>query len=90
MNNSTHYYHTQPKPISTRARCPVCNQAAYSLAGIHPQCAERQADPPRPKVKKIPGGTVALGATGDQTTAVETPVVLERMSYGRRPPVTTK
>ena len=38
-------------PISTRARCPVCRQAVYSRAGIHPQCAERQAEPPRPKVK---------------------------------------
>ena len=51
LMSSTHYYHTQPKPVSTRPICPVCNQPAYSLAGIHPQCAERQADPPRPKAK---------------------------------------
>ncbi len=38
-------------PISTRARCPVCRQPVYSRAGIHPQCAERQAEPPRTKVK---------------------------------------
>ncbi|MGP0062887.1 MAG: hypothetical protein ACLQGP_04695 [Isosphaeraceae bacterium] len=43
------YYHT-PIP-STRVRCPVCHEAVYSRAGIHPQCAVRQADPPRPKDK---------------------------------------
>ncbi len=26
-----------------RKRCPVCNRAVYSLAGIHPQCALNQA-----------------------------------------------
>ena len=36
-------------PVSTRARCPVCHQPVYSRAGIHPQCAMRQADPPKPK-----------------------------------------
>ena len=45
-----------PKPISTRTRCPVCHQAVYSRAGIHPQCAMRQAEPPRPKpVPTTPG-----------------------------------
>jgi hypothetical protein len=38
-------------PISTRARCPVCHQAVYSRGGIHPQCAVKQSDPPRPKQK---------------------------------------
>jgi hypothetical protein len=36
-------------PVSTRARCPVCHEAVYSKAGIHPQCAVRQSEPPRPK-----------------------------------------
>ena len=49
--NPASYYHSPPKPVSTRALCPVCQQAVYSLAGIHPQCAERQADPPRAKGK---------------------------------------
>lgn len=49
--NPASYYHSPPKPVSTRALCPVCQQAVYSLAGIHPQCAERQADPPRVKGK---------------------------------------
>lgn len=48
------YYHTPLKPVSTRARCPVCHEAVYSTAGIHPQCAVKQADPPRPKVKTPP------------------------------------
>ena len=45
------YYHTPPQPVSTRVRCPVCHEAVYSRAGIHPQCAVRQSDPPRPKNK---------------------------------------
>jgi hypothetical protein len=39
------------KPISTRVRCPVCHEEVYSRAGIHPQCAVRQSDPPRMKSK---------------------------------------
>jgi hypothetical protein len=39
------------KPASTRVRCPVCNEEVYSRAGIHPQCAVRQSDPPRMKSK---------------------------------------
>ncbi len=27
--------------------CPICGKAAYSLGGIHPQCAMKQADEPR-------------------------------------------
>ena len=37
-------YQPQNNPNSTRARCPVCHEAVYSRAGIHPQCAVRQAD----------------------------------------------
>jgi hypothetical protein len=82
--SSSHYYHTQPKPVSTRARCPVCNQAVYSAAGIHPQCAERQADPPRPKVKSKAAALVAAAADGDAaTTTVESPAAVKRPPYGR-------
>jgi len=42
------HFHT---PVSTRVRCPVCHEAVYSRAGIHPQCAVRQSDPPRSKSK---------------------------------------
>ncbi len=45
------YYHSPLKPATTRVRCPVCHQEVYSRAGIHPQCAVKQADPPRPKNK---------------------------------------
>lgn len=27
--------------------CPVCGQPTYSAGGIHPQCAQIQADAPR-------------------------------------------
>ena len=50
--NSTHYYHTPIKPVSTRVSCPVCHQAVYSRAGIHPQCAVIQQDPPRLRSRK--------------------------------------
>jgi len=52
MMNPKYYYHTPLKPVSTRARCPVCHETVYSRAGIHPQCAVLQADPPKPKVKQ--------------------------------------
>jgi hypothetical protein len=39
---------------STRARCPVCHETVYSRAGIHPQCAVRQSDPPKAKSVKEP------------------------------------
>ncbi len=24
--------------------CPVCGKSSYSLAGVHPQCSQKQAD----------------------------------------------
>jgi hypothetical protein len=42
------YYHTPPKPVSTRVRCPVCHQEVYSMAGIHPQCAVKQSESKKP------------------------------------------
>jgi hypothetical protein len=50
--NPMHYYHTPIKPISTRASCPVCHETVYSRAGIHPQCAVIQSDPPKLRSKK--------------------------------------
>ena len=44
-------YRHAPIVDPNRKRCPVCNESVYSLAGIHPQCAVRQADPPKPKGK---------------------------------------
>ena len=40
-------------PLSTRARCPICHEAVYSRAGIHPQCAVRQSEPPRTKAQPV-------------------------------------
>ena len=45
------HFHTPITPASTRLRCPVCQEVVYSPAGIHPQCAVRQSDPPKPKNK---------------------------------------
>ena len=33
---------TKPRPV-----CVVCGSVSYSPGGIHPQCAEEQADAPR-------------------------------------------
>jgi hypothetical protein len=44
-------YRKLAQPASTRVRCPVCHEEVYSRAGIHPQCAARRCDPPRPKNK---------------------------------------
>jgi hypothetical protein len=40
----------KPEPIFQSVLgndCPVCGKKSYSLGGIHPQCAMRQADAPR-------------------------------------------
>ncbi len=40
----------KPTPVLTQrpsTKCPVCGQRAYSLGGIHPQCAMALADAPR-------------------------------------------
>jgi hypothetical protein len=49
--NYRYNHHHEPPPDPRRRHCPMCHHPVYSLAGIHPQCAERQADPPRPKGK---------------------------------------
>ena len=51
---STRHYHNPVTPAPTRTRCPVCHTSVYSRAGIHPQCAIRLSDPPRPKPKAKP------------------------------------
>jgi hypothetical protein len=60
---------------STRSRCPVCGQAVYSRAGIHPQCAMRQADPVRPAAgRRGPVGRSDRAAVGARATgAAEAP-----------------
>jgi hypothetical protein len=47
--------HKKPEPIIPQHQpniCPVCGKASYSAAGIHPQCAVKQADDKRQQVLK--------------------------------------
>ena len=64
-------YQPQNNPNSTRARCPVCHEAVYSRAGIHPQCAVRQSEPPKSKGKPLdaPVDDAAVIATTEGTPA---------------------
>ena len=57
------YYHTPPKPVSTRVRCPVCHQEVYSRAGIHPQCAVHQSEPTIPKKPAVVVINPAVGTS---------------------------
>ncbi len=61
-------YQPQNNPASDRVRCPVCHETVYSRAGIHPQCAVRQSDPPRPKTKPV-DSAVALAIELDPLAA---------------------
>jgi hypothetical protein len=87
MNPS--HRHSPLKPVSNRVRCPVCHEEVYSRAGIHPQCAVRQVEPPRPKGK----ATVALVQAGQK--AIDQPAAavvvdqetLKRISDSDRPSV---
>ena len=54
--------HSPAKPVSTRARCPVCKEPVYSRTGIHPQCAIKQSEPP--KVKTPPVVAIVPAETG--------------------------
>ncbi len=58
----------KPEPmyvLPNRKVCPVCGQVSYSSAGIHPQCAEFQADEKRLKKAKLkkPDKAMTLDAT---------------------------
>jgi hypothetical protein len=50
-------YRHAPIVDPLRKRCPICNHAVYSLAGIHPQCAVRLTDLPRSTNKKAAPST---------------------------------
>ena len=59
----------KPQPLISRTkreRCPVCGEISYSLTGVHPQCAMRQADAKRLRRSKIgkPGAASAKPAGG--------------------------
>jgi hypothetical protein len=40
------HYHKPNVTLPHRARCPICKQAVYSPAGIHPQCAMAHPEVP--------------------------------------------
>ena len=61
-------YHRSLQPHFRRALCPICKQAVYSTAGVHPQCAMSNPDEPG-------GGWGDL----DHTVAI----LAERTSAGR-------
>jgi len=45
----------RPTPIIAepgKKTCPVCGTPSYSVGGVHPQCAVRQADATRQKQRK--------------------------------------
>jgi hypothetical protein len=50
--------------------CPICGKRSYSLAGIHPQCAVRQADAPRQRRLAEAKRKVRLLAEVDKTSAL--------------------
>jgi hypothetical protein len=46
---------SKPKPLYAARDpriCPVCGHASYSVGGVHPQCAVRQADARRLEAEK--------------------------------------
>jgi hypothetical protein len=45
-------YRHAPIVDPLRKRCPICNHAVYSRAGIHPQCAIKLVDSPQFTSKK--------------------------------------
>jgi hypothetical protein len=57
------YYHTPPRPVSTRVHCPVCHEPVYSRGDIHPQCAVSQSDQIERIALKLaqPSGTGVIG-----------------------------
>jgi len=71
-----------PPPVAHRVPCPVCRKAVYSLAGIHPQCAMSQIEPPKPEGMKRAGPDpidriaveTAEAGTGDDPRPIATPV----------------
>jgi hypothetical protein len=98
------YYHTPPQPVSGRVRCPICHEAVYSRAGIHPQCAVRQSDPPKPKnkpkgesgdneqgrtaVEQVGGVAVTRPPTGFSVSASENSAAAPSVRRGVRPGTT--
>ena len=69
-----------PLPDDRRRRCPVCRQSVYSKAGIHPQCAIKQADPWQAEddpEAEVAAAAVEVGA-GAAAVAVKAPEKVRR------------
>ncbi len=76
------YYHTPPKRLSTRVRCPVCHEEVYSRSGIHPQCAVWQLESPKPEkpVLVVATPAVRVGKAIDRALAVVESPLLDSLS----------
>jgi len=66
-------YRHSPVFDPDRKRCPVCNQAVYSLGGIHPQCAIERAVALDTKSRREAAAKVA-GADAGAAIGTGTPV----------------
>jgi hypothetical protein len=51
---------------TARRTCPVCGNPSYSRAGIHPQCAQLQADIPRMARVRAAGAAAKAAPTGPE------------------------
>ncbi len=64
-----------PLPDDRRRRCPVCRQSVYSKAGIHPQCAIKQADPWQPEEDPETEGLQTLAPVAAKAPVVRAPKI---------------
>ena len=64
-------------PQPPKNLCPICGKPAYSLGGIHPQCAMQQADEPR---------IVGLRAAKSIESREKKPVVKNAKNWKKRCP----
>lgn len=82
-------YRNLANPVSTRVRCPVCHEAVYSRAGIHPQCAVRQSEPPKVSAKEKEKARLlaAEAEAAGGAAAVLEPPALESVATGEPLPV---
>lgn len=68
--------HKKPVPLlvmpaaAARRLCPVCRTVSYSRHGIHPQCAQQQADAPRVERLRAARKAEELAQAAARTTAV--------------------
>jgi len=63
-------------PVQARPCCPVCHKPVYSRAGIHPQCAMAQSEPPRPKKGAIVPLDPAVAVDGAPLDPAAEPVLV--------------